>query len=140
MDIIEAFERIQKLHKIFLILVGPIEDKDIKNLIKNNKKVIHVGKTFTPEKWFSVADIFCLPSYREGFGSTIIEAGSCNLPTLGSNIYGINDAIIKNKTGFFHKPGNVNDIKKKMLFVLKNRNLLKTWISEKKCGKNKWKL
>ena len=74
-----------------------------------------------------MADIFCLPSYREGFGSTIIEAGSCNLPTLGSNIYGINDAIIKNKTGFFHKPGNVNDIKKKMLFVLKNRNLLKIW-------------
>jgi glycosyltransferase involved in cell wall biosynthesis len=126
-DIIEAFHGIQDLHKAFLLLVGPIEDKSIKNLIKNNKKIIYVGKTSTPEEWFSVADIFCLPSYREGFGSTIIEAGSCNLPTLGSNIYGINDAIIKNKTGFFHKPGNVNDIKKKMLFVLKNRNLLKIW-------------
>jgi len=124
-DIIEAFHGIQKLHKAFLFLVGPIEDNDIKNLIKDNEKIIYEGKTFTPEKWFSVADIFCLPSYREGFGSTIIEAGSCKLPALGSNIYGINDAIIKNKTGFFHKPGNVNDIKKKMLFVLKNRNLLK---------------
>ena len=126
-DIIEAFHGIQSPHKAFLILVGPIEDKNIKNLIKNNKKIIYVGKTSTPEEWYSVGDIFCLPSYREGFGSTIIEAGSCNLPTLGSNIYGINDAIIKNKTGFFHKPGNVNDIKKKMLFVLKNRNLIKTW-------------
>jgi glycosyltransferase involved in cell wall biosynthesis len=126
-DIIEAFHRIQKLHKAFLFLVGPIEDNDIKKLIKNNEKIIYVGKTFTPEKWFSVADIFCLPSYREGFGSTIIEAGSCKLPALGSNIYGINDAIIKNKTGFFHKPGSVNDITKKMLFVLKNRNLLKIW-------------
>ena len=73
---------------------------------------------------------FCLPSYREGFGSTIIEAGSCNLPTLGSNIYGINDAIEKNQTGFFHKAGNVNDIQKKMLFVIKNKKLLK------KYGKN----
>ena len=127
MDIIEAFEKIQELHKTFLILVGPIEDKDIKNLIKNNKKVIHVGKTFSPEKWFSVADIFCLPSYREGFGSTIIEAGSCNLPTLGSNIYGINDAIKKDQTGFFHKAGNVNDIQKKMLFAIKNKKLLKKY-------------
>ncbi len=126
-DIIEAFHGIQKLHKAFLFLVGPIEDNDVKKLIKNNEKIIYVGKTFTPEKWFSVADIFCLPSYREGFGSTIIEAGSCKLPALGSNIYGINDAIIKNKTGFFHKPGSVNDITKKMLFVLKNRNLLKIW-------------
>ena len=32
--------------------------------------------------------------------------------TLGSNIYGINDAIIKNETGFFHKVGDTNDIKK----------------------------
>ncbi len=123
-DLINAFKTIQNT---FLILVGPIEEDDIKKLIKENTKIIYVGKTTKPEKWFSVADIFCLPSYREGFGSTIIEAASCNLPTLGSNIYGINDAIIKNQTGFFHKVGDISDIKKKMLFAIKNRALLKKY-------------
>ena len=126
-DIIKAFEKIQEFDKIFLILVGPLEDKNIKNLIKDNKKIIYAGKTLVPEKWFSIADIFCLPSYREGFGSVIIEAGSCNLPTLGSNIYGINDAIKKDQTGFFHKAGCINDIQKKMLFVIKNKRLLKKY-------------
>ena len=126
-DLIESFKKIQELQGVFLFLVGPIEDKNIMHLIKNNKKIIYINKTFSPEKWYPIADIFCLPSYREGFGSTIIEAGSCNLPTLGSNIYGIKDAIIKNQTGFFHKPGSVSDIKKKMLFAIKNKNLLKIY-------------
>ena len=126
-DLIGAFKKIQELQDVFLFLVGPVEDNNIMHLIKDNKKIIYIDKTSSPEKWYSVADIFCLPSYREGFGSTIIEAASCNLPTLGSNIYGIKDAIIKNQTGFFHKAGCVTDIKKKMLFVMKNKNLLKAF-------------
>ena len=43
----------------------------------------------------------------------VIEAGSCKIPTLGSNICGITDSIIDNYTGFFHKPGHISDIKKK---------------------------
>ncbi|MDA7732086.1 glycosyltransferase [Candidatus Pelagibacter sp.] len=126
-DLIKAFQKIKNSHNILLILVGPIEDEYIKNFIKKNKKVIYVGETLNPEKWFSMADILCLPSYREGFGSVVIEAGSCNLPTLGSNIYGITDAIVKNQTGFLHKVGSISDIKKKMLLVIKNRKLLKKY-------------
>ena len=126
-DLIKAFQKIKNFHNIILVLVGPIEDEYIKNFIKENKKVIYVGETLNPEKWFSMADILCLPSYREGFGSVVIEAGSCNLPTLGSNIYGITDAIVKDQTGFFHKVGSISDIKKKMLLVIKNRKLLKKY-------------
>tara|TARA_B100000989_G_scaffold145077_1_gene108087 strand:- start:6886 stop:8010 length:1125 start_codon:yes stop_codon:yes gene_type:complete len=126
-ELIKAFKKIDKFYKVFLILVGPIEENFIKNYIKQNKKVIYAGKTNNPEKWFSVGDIICLPSFREGFGSVIIEAGACNLPALGSNIYGISDAIEQNKTGILHKVGNVNDIKNKMLFAIKNKKLLKKY-------------
>ena len=124
-DLINAFKKIENFYRTFLVLVGPIEDTNIKNYIKKNKQIIYVGETLVPEKWFSVADILCLPSYREGFGSVIIEAGSCNLPTLGSNIYGIVDAIEKNQTGFLHKVGNVADIKNKMIFAIENKKLVK---------------
>ena len=127
LDLINAFKKIESLYSTFLVLVGPIEDTYISNFIGKNKQIIYVGETLLPEKWFSVADILCLPSYREGFGSVIIEAGSCNLPTLGSNIYGIVDAIEKNQTGFLHKVGNVADIKNKMIFAIENKKLVKKY-------------
>ena len=90
-------------------------------------------------KWYSLADILCLPSYREGFGSSIIEAASCELPALGSNIYGISDAIVENYTGFLHKVGDINDLKKKMIFVIKNKKLLKKYgIKARKRAKKKF--
>ena len=113
-ELSKAFMSIEKIYKaVRLVLVGPMEDHNINNLIKTNKKIIYVGETSTPEKWFSVGDIFCLPSHREGFGAVIIEAGSCNLPALGSKIYGISDAIVEKETGFLHKVGSISDIKEK---------------------------
>ena len=41
------------------------------------------------------ADLFCLPSYREGFGSSIIEAAACSVPSLASQIYGLTDSVIE---------------------------------------------
>ena len=32
----------------------------------------------------AAADLFCLPSYREGFGMAAVEAGSCGLPVITS--------------------------------------------------------
>jgi glycosyltransferase involved in cell wall biosynthesis len=126
-ELINAFKKIENFYNIFLIFVGPIECHDFKKLIKNNNQIKYCGSTNQPQKWYSIANLLCLPSYREGFGTAIIEAGSCSLPTLASDIYGIEDAIIKDQTGFFHKVGNVNDIKKKMLYAINNRNLLKTY-------------
>ena len=104
-----------------------MEDNYIKKHINKNNKIYYVGKTLSPEKWYSMADILCLPSYREGFGSVVIEAGSCNLPSLGSNIYGITDSIVQNQTGILHKVGNIIDIKKKMLFAINNKKLIKKY-------------
>lgn len=126
-ELIKAFKKIDKKYNILLIFVGPIEDKKLLYLLEENKKILYFKFTTKPEEWFSMADILCLPSYREGFGTTIIEAASCGIPTLCSNIYGLHDAIIENKTGFFHKVGNIKDIKKKMLYAINNKRLVKSY-------------
>jgi glycosyltransferase involved in cell wall biosynthesis len=56
------------------------------------------------------SDVLVLPSYREGFGSVIIEASFCGIPTIASRIYGISDAIVDRVTGILHEPGNVTQI------------------------------
>ncbi|MDC0977560.1 glycosyltransferase, partial [bacterium] len=103
------------------------EDKKLIQLFKNKKKILYFNFTNKPQDWFSLADVLCLPSYREGFGTVVIEAASCGIPALCSNIYGLKDAIIKHKTGFFHEVGSIDDIKKKMLYIINNKKLVKKY-------------
>ena len=126
-ELIEAFQKIKKNLDVLLIFVGTIEDEKLTHLLKNKKKILFFNYTNRPEDWFSMADILCLPSHREGFGTVVIEAASCAIPTLCSNIYGLHDAVIDNKTGFFHEVGNIDDIKKKMLYIIKNKKLVKNY-------------
>ena len=126
-ELIEAFQKIKKNFDVLLIFVGTIEDEKLTHLLKNKKKILYFNYTNSPEDWFSVADILCLPSHREGFGTVVIEAASCGIPTLCSNIYGLHDAVIDNKTGFFHEVGSKDDIKKKMLYIIKHRKLVKNY-------------
>ena len=69
------------------------------------------------------ADIFCLPSKREGFGTSIIEAGSCCIPTIGSRIYGITDSLLNGKTGLLHKVDDIRDMTDKMNKLANNKKL-----------------
>lgn len=56
------------------------------------------------------ADVFCLPSYREGLGLSAIEAMACGLPLITSNIHGINDYSANGVTGYKCSPDAVNSI------------------------------
>lgn len=123
--LLKAFKKISNHHDILLIFVGSVEEEKFISEFKSQKKILNFDYTTKPQDWFSLADILCLPSYREGFGTVIIEAASCGIPTLCSNIYGLRDAIIKNKTGYFHKVGSINDIKNKMLYIINNKKKIK---------------
>ena len=112
-DLIEALERIAN-PSIFLIVVGPDEENvidkilnDFPNLLDNIK---FVGYSSTPEYFLSAGDVLTLPSYREGFGSVIIEAASVGIPAIGSDIYGILDAVDDGNSGLLHKPRDINAI------------------------------
>jgi glycosyltransferase involved in cell wall biosynthesis len=84
-----------------------------------------IAYTISPEKYMKAADVFCLPSYREGFGTSIIEAASCGIPSIGTNIYGIIDAIVDNKTGLLVDIKNINSLTLEMLKMAKNHSLRK---------------
>lgn len=115
LDLARAFARFAKgKDSVWLLLVGP-DEEDIGNEISAicapvQHRVKFVGFTSEPEKFMAASDIFVLPSYREGFGSAVIEAAACGLPSVCSRIYGLTDAVVDGVTGLLHKPADVDDI------------------------------
>ena len=128
-ELINAFTNISPKNKISLWFVGDDEEDILKNIeiIESAKQFSIEFLPFTtiPEEYMQAADVFCLPSYREGFGSTIIEAAACGIPAIGSKIYGITDAIIDGETGILVEKGNVHDLASAMLELAENDYLRK---------------
>jgi glycosyltransferase involved in cell wall biosynthesis len=85
-----------------------------------------VSFTSKPEQFMAAADIFCLPSFREGFGVTIIEAAACGLPAVATRIYGITDAIQLGKTGLLVTPGDVTSLTHALSALINDNGLRET--------------
>ena len=133
LDLANVFNEIlkKKISKdIFLFLVGPDEENikiKIQTLCKKNlKKIFFIEYTDYPEKYMSAADIFCLPSYREGFGMVALEAGACELPVVTSKIYGLTDAVKENYTGLFHEVKNKEQMKRCIIRLIEDEKLRET--------------
>ena len=73
-----------------------------------------------PETSLILADALVLPSFREGFGLVIMEAAAMGIPAIGSNIYGISDAIEDGRTGLLSAVGDFNDLSAKMENMITN--------------------
>jgi glycosyltransferase involved in cell wall biosynthesis len=117
-ELISAFREIsEKYFEARLMVVGMdesgmFEDGAVEKSLAG--KLIRVGFTREPEAYFNAADLFCLPSHREGFGSVLIEAAACGTTSVASNIYGISDAVVDGHTGLLHAVKSVRDLAEKM--------------------------
>ena len=67
---------------------------------------------------FTMADIYVMPSMKEGFGIVFIEAMYYSLPVIGGNADGSVDALLNGRLGILVTPGNVNEIKEAIGKVL----------------------
>jgi glycosyltransferase involved in cell wall biosynthesis len=74
---------------------------------------------------YAASNIICLPSYREGFPKSLIEAAACGRAVVTTDVPGCRDAIIENKTGLLVPPRNATalaDAIKKLAKDQKIRN------------------
>lgn len=94
-----------------LLVAGPDEGHlrpQIQELTSSCADRVHfVEFTSKPEAYMAASDVLCLPSYREGFGSVVIEAAAAGIPAIGSRIYGVVDAIAENDSGLLFEARDV---------------------------------
>lgn len=118
-ELAQAFANLSnRVANVTLVIVGPDEEemvpliRSIANL--NLQKIRLLGYTDQPQNFMAASDVFCLPSHREGFGTTIIESAACGLPTIATNIYGITDAIVDGETGVLIPVKNIDALEAAM--------------------------
>ena len=74
--------------------------------------------------FLSITDLFVFPSYREGFGLSLMEAGAMNVPSIASNIPGCNEVIIDGLTGLLIEPRSRSAIIESIEKLYNDRELL----------------
>lgn len=130
-ELLEAFHQVLNAGlNVELLLVGPL-DQDQGGVgtvsmidISGQPKIHHIGYTDSPEKYMAIADLLCLPSYREGFGTVVIEAAAMSIPTLGTKIYGLTDAVEDGVTGVLVPPRSIKELSGKMIKLLNSPDTL----------------
>lgn len=130
-ELLYAFKNVLAVHAgIALLLVGPFEKK-VEQTIRERAqklvgdKVVFTGFSYTPEHFMAIADILCIPSYREGFGTVVIEAAAMGVPAVGTKIYGLTDAIIDGETGLLVEPKNVDELTEALLRLMSDESFRK---------------
>jgi glycosyltransferase involved in cell wall biosynthesis len=129
LDILLAFHEISLIYpQVHLLFIGPDEDGLISDLKKTKPylfhRVIELGHVDNPELYLAITNVLCLPSYREGFGSVVIDAAALGVPTIGSRIPGLNDSISDNETGILIKVGDTIELETKMKLMIEKPDLV----------------
>lgn len=111
-------------HLKYLIVGSGDDEKRIKKLISDfalEDKVILAGSVSHQEiqDYYSLADLFIMPSKGEGFGVTFIEALACGKPVIAGNKDASPEALLGGNLGIIIDPDNLDEIKQAVLKVLK---------------------
>ena len=126
-ELLSAFGRIKDEGSLaHLLFVGAFDntERQESGITKQDIDLIPdthvVGYSTSPERYIAISDLLCLPSYREGFGTVVIEAAAMGVPSLGTLIYGLSDAIEHDETGMLVPVRNANALYEAISTLLKD--------------------
>lgn len=107
-ELVEAFVRLNKEYpETKLSLVGnyeadldPLKPETIE-VIESNSNIYACGAKYSDDLLteYMKSDCFVMPSYREGFPNTVMEAGAMGLPSIVTDINGSREIIINGENG-----------------------------------------
>jgi glycosyltransferase involved in cell wall biosynthesis len=110
-----------------LVMVGRVDkastlNQSLYEWSQNEPQIIYCGETFNVEKYLAATDIFVLPSYREGFGTSVIEAEAMEVPVIVTDIRGPIEAMLDKQTGLVVKKKNALELTEAMISLMNYKN------------------
>ncbi len=135
-DLYEAFKRLKSSNeRCKLLLVGHFESGDplpneVVKELNNDPDVIFPGFVESVSVYYSLMDVFVLPSYREGIGLTTLEASINGVPVVTTRVTGAVDSLVEGETGLLVTAGDTEGLFSTLSYLYSNPN------ERKKLGKN----
>jgi len=106
--VLDVFRQIRARVRARLVMIGDGPDRGaLERRVAElglGDAVTFVGEQLDLALWLSVADLFLLPSIKESFGMAALEAMSCGVPVVASQIGGLPEIIEDGVTGFLCPP------------------------------------
>lgn len=124
-ELIRAFQQLEKINNdLHLLIVGNYDirnlpESEIMDTISRHPKIHLTGWVSNIEDYYPAMDIFVLPTYREGFCNSNIEAGLMGLPVVSTDVIGVNgSSVINGKTGLIVPPRQVQPLVEAIQFLI----------------------
>src|SRR5699024_1769965 len=123
-DVIHTFKRVSDSINAKLLLVGDgPESSTAFELVKKlgiEDNVLFLGKQKRVSDLLAISDLKLLMSEQESFGLVLLEAMSCEVPCIGTNVGGIPEVISHGETGYIVELGDIESAAHYALKLLKD--------------------
>jgi L-malate glycosyltransferase len=127
-DVIKIFAKVYEKIPCKLLLIGDGPERQQLEEACRETGLCHeirfLGKQNAVEELLAVADLFLIPSGKESFGLSALEAMACEVPVISSDVGGLTEVNIHGVTGFVSKVGDVEDMAKNTITLLQNDEML----------------
>jgi glycosyltransferase involved in cell wall biosynthesis len=115
----ESCRKLWQKRKDFVVTVTSTHETDAPFI----KPVGWLSQEALPQL-YEKADICVFPSvWPEPFGRVAVEAMAAGKPVIASRVGGLKDIVVDGKTGFLVKPGDADELAKKINILLDNPKL-----------------
>ena len=125
-ELFTAFRNIKKDYgSAKLLFVGPIEkentiEPELLDYFESCDDIIKTGRVSNVEKYMSAMDVFVLPSYREGFGMSVVEASAMGVPVVATKYPGPSGGMIDGVTGIAVDVKDAQGLESAIRFLISN--------------------
>lgn len=100
-----------------LLIVGPVEDNcgvdsALLQWAKDTPRVVFTGKVNNSDmkRFYAAMDVLVHPTYREGFGMVIQEAGALAVPVITTRIPGASEVMVEGESCLLVEPKNAAEL------------------------------
>jgi len=127
-NIIKIFFKVCKEINCKLILVGDGPElanaKEMALKLNLYDKIFFLGRKNNVVPLLNSSNLYLLPSESESFGVSALEALSCEVPVVGTNVGGLKEFVKNGECGYLYDPNDIESLSDACISILGNPNLM----------------